>query len=97
MDIKDEIVLNGISWATVYEIEYNIIGAFKTSNSSTPGYYIVQRTGNAYNLQEQYICRIFDPPVIIPKGELVCQDRFMTPIRKLPIGITSQMKQYLSW
>ena len=45
-------------------------------------YYIVLWTGNVYNLQEQYTCHAFDPPVIIPEDELVFPAMFMTPIRK---------------
>ena len=52
MDIKVELVLNGTTWAAADEIEYNSIGEFQTSDSNTPGYFIVQCTGNAYNLQE---------------------------------------------
>ena len=37
---------------------------------------------NAYNIQEQYKCHVFGPPVIIPKDELVCPAKFMTPMRK---------------
>ena len=82
MKIKDELVLHGMTRAASDEIEYNTIGTFKTSNSNTPGYYIVQWTGNAYNLQGKYTCHTFDPPVIIPEGELVCSAKFMTPTRK---------------
>ena len=55
---------------------------YQTSNSNTPGYYIVQWTGNAYTLQEQYSCHAFDNPVIITEGELVCPSKFMTSMRK---------------
>ena len=58
------------------------LGAFHTSDSNTPGYYIVQWTGNAYTLQEKYICHEFDSPVIIPEGGLVCPAKSMTPTRK---------------
>ena len=80
MDIKDKLVLNGITWEVADEIEYNIIGPFKTSNSNTPVYYNFLWTGNLYKLQEKYACHAFDPPVIIPEGELVssqvlCQSR----------------------
>ena len=51
MHIKDELVLNGMTWAAADEIEYNTIGAFQTSYSNTPGYCIVWWSGNAYNLQ----------------------------------------------
>ena len=47
------------------------MGAFQTSDCNTHGYYIVKWTGNAYTLQGKYICHAFDPPVIIPEGELV--------------------------
>ena len=82
MEIKDELVLNNMTWAAADDIEYNTIGEFETSDSNTPEYYIVQCTGNSYTLQEQYTCRAFDPPVIIPKGELVCIAKFMTEMRK---------------
>ena len=79
------------------DIEYNTMGAFKTSSCSTHGYYIVKWTGNSYTLQEKYTCHAFNTPVIIPEGELVCPTKFMTPMKKKPpIGITSQTKQPLS-
>ena len=37
MDIKDELVLNGMTWAAAYNIGYNTIGAFQTRDSITPG------------------------------------------------------------
>ena len=95
--IKYELVLHGMTWAEAENIEYNTIGAFKTSDSNTPGYYIVQWIGNVYTLKEKYTRHKFDPPVIIPEGELVCPSNFMTPMRILPIDIMSQMNQYLSW
>ena len=42
MEIKDELVLTVITWAEVDWIEYNTIGEFQTSDSNTPGYYIVR-------------------------------------------------------
>ena len=56
-------------------------GAFQTSYSNTPGYYIVQWTGNSYTIQGKYTCHAFDPPIIIPEGELVSPAKFMTPMR----------------
>ena len=82
MEIKDELVLNIMNWAAADKIEYNNIAAFQTSDSSTPGYYIVRQTGNAYTLQEKYTCHAFDTPVLIPEGELVCPAKFMTTMRK---------------
>ena len=49
------------------------MGKFKTSDCNTHGYYIVKCTGNAYTLQRKYKRRAFNPPVIIPEGELVFQ------------------------
>ena len=58
------------------------MGAFQTSKCNTYWYYIVKWTGNAYTLQGKYKCHSFDPPVIIPEGELVCPAKFMTPMKK---------------
>ena len=58
------------------------MSALQTIDSKTPGYYIVQWTVNAYTLQGKYTCRAFDPPVIIPEGELFFPAKFMTPMRK---------------
>ena len=82
IEIKDELILHGMAWAAAYKIEYNTIGAFQTSDSNTPGYYIFRLTGNAHTLQEKYTFHSFDPPVLIPEGELVCPAKFMTPTRK---------------
>ena len=97
MKIKDELVLQGMTQAEAEYIEYNTTGAFQNSDRNTHGYYIVKWTGNAYTLQEKYKCHAFNPPVIIPEVELVCPSKFMTPMKKPPIGITRQTKQYLSW
>ena len=82
MEIKYDLFLNGMTWTAAENIGNNMIGAFKTSDSSTPGYYIVQQTGNAYTLQEQYTCRAFNPPVIIPEGKSFFPAKFMKPMRK---------------
>ena len=82
MKIKKELVLQGMSQAEAGDIEYNTMGAFQTSDCNTNGYYTVKWTGNAYTLQEKYKCHAFDPPVIIPEGELVCPAKFMTPTIK---------------
>ena len=83
--------------AAADKIEYNTMGAFQTSDKNTHGYYIVKWTGNEYTQQEKYKCHAFDPPIIIPEGELVCPAKFMNPMKKHPIGITRQIKQSLSW
>ena len=72
------------------------MAAFQTSDKNTHGYYIVKWTGNAYTLQENCKCHAFNPPFIIPEGELVCVAKFMTPIKKPPIGITRKTKKSLS-
>ena len=70
MEIKDKLVLNSMTWEAADNIEYNTIDAVKTSNINTSGYYIVKWAGKAYNLQEQYTCHAFDPPVMVPEGKL---------------------------
>ena len=54
MNIKDDLVLQGMTQAAADDIEYNTMGAFKNSDCNTHGYYIVKQTGNAYTLQEKY-------------------------------------------
>ena len=66
MKIKYGLVLHGTPRAAADEIEYNTIDAFQTSDSNTPGYYIVECTDNAYTLHEKYTCHAFDPTIIIP-------------------------------
>ena len=97
MKTKDELILKGMTQAAADEIEYNTMGAFQTRDKTTHGYYIVKWTGNAYTLQGKYKCHAFDPPVIIPEGELFFPAKYMTPMKKTPIGITRQTKQSLSW
>ena len=97
MKIKYELVLQGMTQASADEIEYNTMGAFQISYKNTHGYYIVKWTVNVYTLQEKYKYHAFDPPVIIPEGELVCPAKFMTTMKKPPIGITRQTYQSLSW
>ena len=82
MEIKDELVLHRITWAASNEIEYNNIAAFQISDSNTPVYYIFRWTGYSYTLQGKYTCHAFDPPDLIPEGELSCPDKFITPMRK---------------
>ena len=67
MKIKYELVLHGMTSEAADKIEYNIIGAFQTSNSNTPGYYIVLWTGNVYTLQGKYTCHAFEPPIYFLK------------------------------
>ena len=55
---------------------------FKLATKHTHGYYIVKWTGNSYTLQEKYKRHAFNPPVMIPEGELVCPAKFMTPMKK---------------
>ena len=82
MKIKDELVLQGMTQAEADEIEYNTMGAFQNSDCNTNGYYIVKWPVNSYTLQGKYKCHAFGLPVIIPEGELVCPDKFMTPMIK---------------
>ena len=91
MEIKDDLVLHGMHWESADEIEWNNICAFQTGNSYTPGYYIFWWRGNAYTLQGKYACHAFDPPIIIPEGELVFWANFMAPMRK-PFFLVSQYK-----
>ena len=41
MEIKDDLVLNVMTWAAADDIENNKIGSFQNIDSNTSGYYIV--------------------------------------------------------
>ena len=82
MEIIDQLVLNGITWAASDKIVYNTIGEFQIRDSNTPGYYIVRWKVNAYTLQGEYTCHAFYPPVLITEVELFFPAKFMTPMRK---------------
>ena len=82
MKIKDELILQGMTQAAADDIEYKTMCTFQTSDCNTHRYYIVKWTGNAYTLQGKYKCHAFDPPVIIPKGEIFFPAKFMTPMKK---------------
>ena len=83
MNIKDGLILHGMTQSSADNIEYNTMVAFQTSKSTTPGYYILKWTGNAYTLKEKYTWHAPDPPVIITEGEIVCPAKFMTPMIKV--------------
>ena len=86
-----------MTWVEEDDIENNKIGAFKTRNSNTPGYYIFQWTGNAYTLQETYTFHSFYPPVIIPEGELVCPSKIWTPMSKSSYCYHNPYDKSMSW
>ena len=97
MKIKYDLFLKGMTQAAADKNEYNTMGELQTGDCNSHGCYIVKWKGNTYTLQEKYKCHAFNPPVIIPEVELVCPAKFMTPMEKPPVGITSHTKQYLSW
>ena len=41
MEIKDELVLHGMTWEASDEIEFNTIDVFQTRNINMPVYYIL--------------------------------------------------------
>jgi hypothetical protein len=82
MQAMHEGVLMGMTQVSSEEIFEGSFGAFQTSDKQTLGYYIVQWTGIPYTLQDQYECNAFNPPVLIPQGDLVCEAKFWTPMSK---------------
>ena len=54
MEIKYEIVLQGMTHVAADKIEYNNMGAFQTSDCNTHEYYIFKWTSNT----PQQICRL---------------------------------------
>ena len=78
MKIKDELVLQGMIQEASDNIAYNTMGAYKTSDCNTHGYYIVKWIDNAYTLQEKYKCHAFNPPVINLTGQTISPSGIIT-------------------
>ena len=53
MNIKYELVLQGMTQVAADKIEYNTMGSFQTIDGNTHRYYIDKLTGNAYTLQKK--------------------------------------------
>jgi hypothetical protein len=98
----NEMILSGLAYSSAQHVELGEFGAFETKDKTTLGYYIVKWTATPYTLQEQFICDAFNPPIIIPPGEMVCAAKFMNPVSKdslwyheppEDLNVTVKMKQ----
>ena len=98
----NEMILSGLAYSSAQHVELGEFGAFETKDKTTLGYYIVKWTATPYTLQEQFIHDAFNPPIIIPPGEMVCAAKFMNPVSKdslwyheppEDLNVTVKMKQ----
>mmetsp|Transcript_30705 Transcript_30705/g.50713 ORF Transcript_30705/g.50713 Transcript_30705/m.50713 type:complete len:95 (-) Transcript_30705:258-542(-) len=71
MHDAENIILSEWTKATLGEVAAGNIGAFSTEDESTDGYYLVRFTSGPYTLADATTLTEFDPPIIVPEGELV--------------------------
>jgi hypothetical protein len=70
------VAIHGLATQMSEKVQHGNYGAFSTKDPHADGYYIVQRTSDPYTLQEDLQLTNYDPPVIIPAGELVCNAKY---------------------
>jgi hypothetical protein len=74
------IVLDGIAEMISETIEVGESGAFMTDDTTTDGYYLVEWAGEPYTLQEETVLNEYEPPIILPEGELVCEAKYWSQV-----------------
>ena len=74
-DAQEE-VLQGLATMMSESIKIDGVGAFMTGDPDADGYYIIQWTSIPYTLQEDQMLDEYDPPLVIPHSELVCEAKF---------------------
>jgi hypothetical protein len=74
------VALHGLATRMSEKVQHGNYGAFSTEDPHADGYYIVQWTSDPYTLQEDLQLTDYDPPVIIPAGELVCDAKYLEKV-----------------
>jgi hypothetical protein len=74
------VALHGLATRMSEKVQHGNYGAFSTEDPHADGYYIVQWTSDPYTLQEDLQMTDYDPPVIIPAGELVCDAKYFEKV-----------------
>ena len=74
------IVLESIAERYSEEVQVGNFGAFMTSDMEADGYYVVQWTSDPYTLQADSILDEYDPPLLMRKGELVCDAKYFKKV-----------------
>ena len=73
--------LNCLTTAMAEKVQEEFYGAMMTSDTSTKdGYYVVQWTSTPYSLQQDMQLSMYNPPIYLKAGELVCNARFLNEV-----------------
>jgi hypothetical protein len=59
-------------------------GAFRTEDPDADGYYLVKWTSTPYKLPEARELREYNPPILVPKGELVADAVYFSKVPRAP-------------
>jgi hypothetical protein len=75
-----EVVLQGITMQMADFIEVGNIVAFMTDDLDADGYYIAEVIKGVHMLQEDLELNEYNPPVVVPVGELVCHGKYWSKL-----------------
>jgi hypothetical protein len=59
-------------------------GAFRTEDPDSDGYYLVKWTSKPYRLKEARKLTEYNPPILVPKGELVAHAVYFNQVPGAP-------------
>ena len=65
-------------------VEEQNVGAFQTEDPDSDGYYLVKWTSQPYRLEENRELTEYNPPILVPKGELVADAVYFNPVPRAP-------------
>jgi hypothetical protein len=80
VELLIEVALQGIAVMMSERMEAGKYGAFVTDDPKSDGYYLVEWMTPPYTLQDDERLEEYDPPIIIPKGELVCDAKYWSKV-----------------
>jgi hypothetical protein len=60
------------------------IGAFRTEDPDSDGYYLVKWSSAPWELQEAIELTKYDPPILVPKEELVVDAEYFSKVARAP-------------
>jgi hypothetical protein len=65
-------------------VQEETVGAFRTEDPDSDGYYLVKWTSTPYRLEEVRKLTEYDPPILVPKGELVADALYFNQVARAP-------------
>ena len=86
-------VLAGKTARIAEQIEIGNFGAFATLDEDADGYYLIKFTSKPYTLQAAVELKMYDPPIRIETGELVCDAEYFNKVPGASLWYTATAAQ----